>query len=197
MAGDERNQIGQRIAQARRQKGYTQKQMAEIVGVSARMMRNIEAGARGPYKYLAQISEATAKPLEWFHGVAFGDQSREMAKLRDRVAELESKVDGLASQRDEDGEDLRVSRNVPLQTGPREPKPDIRLDCILEGEGGSDWEAVFKDAGVHLGTSVRPVEVVMRFDPNGGKNPFERDPGWTSSYKYRLIVERFIPKRPR
>lgn len=56
-----------RIGQARRFKGYTQQQLADLVGVSLRAYQNWERGANDPtIGGLRRISAATGFPIMWF-----------------------------------------------------------------------------------------------------------------------------------
>ena len=55
-----RDSLGDRIAQARRDAGLTQSQLADLVGLKARQIQNYEAGDSNPYRKLSQIApEAT------------------------------------------------------------------------------------------------------------------------------------------
>ena len=51
-------ELKDRIARLRRMRGYTQAELAEMAGVSARALQNYEAGTRTPKKdTLAKIAE--------------------------------------------------------------------------------------------------------------------------------------------
>jgi transcriptional regulator with XRE-family HTH domain len=55
---DERRAIGTRIANARRQAGLTQRELAARLGVTPRSIQNYEAGIAIPYKHLRRIEAA-------------------------------------------------------------------------------------------------------------------------------------------
>jgi DNA-binding XRE family transcriptional regulator len=56
--------VGQRIAAARREHGFTQKQLAERLGVSVWLVDQLEAGAVAPDRYLEPIAEATSVAVD-------------------------------------------------------------------------------------------------------------------------------------
>ena len=68
--------IGARIAQARREAGLTQEELADLVGVSTRSFQGYESGAVVPYKHLGKISEIVRRPVPWF---LHGDEATETA----------------------------------------------------------------------------------------------------------------------
>jgi DNA-binding XRE family transcriptional regulator len=55
-----------RVVQARREAGLTQKALAERLGVSLWTVERVENGTANPTDHLASVSEATGKPLDWF-----------------------------------------------------------------------------------------------------------------------------------
>jgi transcriptional regulator with XRE-family HTH domain len=57
--------IGGRIARARRERGLTQEELAELVGVSPRSIQGYEAGKIVPYRRLGRIAEVTERDLRW------------------------------------------------------------------------------------------------------------------------------------
>jgi len=61
--------IGERIKQARLEAGFTQDQLAELIGVGMRQVQYYEAGESDPYRKLSRIAEVTHKPIGWLlHG---------------------------------------------------------------------------------------------------------------------------------
>jgi transcriptional regulator with XRE-family HTH domain len=58
--------VKDKIREAREASGMTQQDLARAVGVTVRAVQNWEAGTRGPWRYLAEIAEATEKPLTFF-----------------------------------------------------------------------------------------------------------------------------------
>jgi transcriptional regulator with XRE-family HTH domain len=57
--------IGWRIARARKERGLTQEELAELIGVSPRSIQGYEAGKVVPYRRLAQLAEVTNRELGW------------------------------------------------------------------------------------------------------------------------------------
>ena len=57
--------IGWRIARARKERGLTQEELAELIGVSPRSIQGYEAGKVVPYRRLAQLAEVTNRELVW------------------------------------------------------------------------------------------------------------------------------------
>jgi transcriptional regulator with XRE-family HTH domain len=58
-------EIGSRIAEARRRSGLTQRELAEILGVTTRTVQNYEAGVAVPYKHLRRIESLAHKRPGW------------------------------------------------------------------------------------------------------------------------------------
>lgn len=62
-------EIGQRIAQARKEAGMNQDELAELVDVSRRSLQGYEAGEVIPYKHFRTLAEVLNRPVGWFlHG---------------------------------------------------------------------------------------------------------------------------------
>src|SRR5207244_3667878 len=57
--------IGPRLAQARKEAGLTQEQLAGLVGVTPRSIQGYEAGKVLPYRHLKRLEEVTGKPPSW------------------------------------------------------------------------------------------------------------------------------------
>lgn len=90
-------QIGQRIAQARREVGLNQEELADLMGVSTRSLQGYEAGDVIPYRHFERLSGIVRKPVEW---LLHGDQPaaepatvEEIRQVRADVAELRAKAD--------------------------------------------------------------------------------------------------------
>lgn len=58
--------IGQRIAQARKEAGMTQEDVADVATFSRRSLQDYESGATLPYKHLREISALLGRPVGWF-----------------------------------------------------------------------------------------------------------------------------------
>jgi hypothetical protein len=82
----------ERVAQARREAGLTQKALAERLGVSLWTVERVENGSASPTDHLVTVSEATGKPLDWF-----------LAEPHDRTIQRTDASIGSATVRTEGG----------------------------------------------------------------------------------------------
>src|SRR4051794_7778235 len=78
MAQFEAKEIGARIAQARKEAGLTQEELAELAPFSYRSLQDYERGLTIPYRQLRDISKLLGQPVEWF---LRGDEAEEPAML--------------------------------------------------------------------------------------------------------------------
>lgn len=69
----------ERVAEARRKRGLTQKELATNLGVSIWHVDRIEAGQEDPGSYLKAIADATDRDEEWFRPSAIVDKSTALA----------------------------------------------------------------------------------------------------------------------
>ena len=60
-----RQEIGRRIAQARRDRGLTQKQLAELTGVKERSVQAWEQGETNPYRRMRALERVLELPGSW------------------------------------------------------------------------------------------------------------------------------------
>lgn len=103
--------IGARIAQARRESGLTQEELADLAGVSTRSWQGYEAGEVVPYKHMARISEITRRSVAWLiHG-----DIEEDASVRDRLERIEGQLGEILVALDKPDGDGAVTSPV----GPR------------------------------------------------------------------------------
>jgi transcriptional regulator with XRE-family HTH domain len=61
-----RERIGARIAQARKAQGLTQRDFAELLGVTVRSLQHYEAGRIVPYRHFPRMEAVTSKRPGWF-----------------------------------------------------------------------------------------------------------------------------------
>jgi transcriptional regulator with XRE-family HTH domain len=61
-----RERIGARIAQARKAQGLTQRDFAELLGVTVRSLQHYEAGTIVPYRHFPRMEAVTSKRPGWF-----------------------------------------------------------------------------------------------------------------------------------
>lgn len=80
-------EIGKRIQQARKEAGgMTQRELADLLGVTERSVAAYEAGDVVPYRYLRQLESALGRPAAWF---LYGDEVRPDAMLENQEKILE------------------------------------------------------------------------------------------------------------
>jgi transcriptional regulator with XRE-family HTH domain len=100
MAQFEAKEIGARIALARKEKGLTQEELAELAPFSTRSLQDYERGEIIPYRQMRDIAKLLDRPVEWF---LHGEQPDEPAIL-EQLAEIDRKLtavlDGLSSRDD-------------------------------------------------------------------------------------------------
>jgi len=92
MSQFEAKEIGARIAQARREAGLTQQQLAELAPFSARSLQDYETGVTIPYRQLREIGKLLDRPIEWFLHGETEDKAGAIAELR---AHLDERFDEL------------------------------------------------------------------------------------------------------
>lgn len=81
--------IGARIAQARREAGLTQEELADLVGVSTRSLQGYESGDVVPYRHLGKLGEVLSRPVAWLlHGEAAEDEATNAERLERIEAQL-------------------------------------------------------------------------------------------------------------
>lgn len=66
MAQFEAQEIGARIQQARKEKGLTQEELAEMASFSKRSLQDYETGQTIPYRQLQELGRLLGRPTEWF-----------------------------------------------------------------------------------------------------------------------------------
>jgi transcriptional regulator with XRE-family HTH domain len=99
MRHNQEGTIGQRIAQARREAGLTQEELARLIGVTTRSVQGYEAGNVIPFRHLSKLEGATGKSRGW---LLYGDEDSES------VGEVASALGALVAQIAEDAE--RIAR---------------------------------------------------------------------------------------
>lgn len=93
----EERDVCARIKQARKEKGLTQQEMADLLNVEKRTYQNYE-DYRVPYKLLDKIAKLVAKPPEW---LLYGDGPEylnRMARVEERLEQMSSQLDRLLKQ---------------------------------------------------------------------------------------------------
>jgi len=88
-----RKLLGERIREFRKAKGYTQEQLAELVGVEPRHISRIEGGYNSPsIERLAKISGALEVPIkELFDYMHLNDSE-------DRLKDIETTIGGMSEE---------------------------------------------------------------------------------------------------
>lgn len=83
-------EIGARIAQSRREAGgMTQRELADLIGVTERSVAAYEAGDVVPYRFMRKIEDILAKPAAW---ILYGEEATP-SHMEDRLTALERKID--------------------------------------------------------------------------------------------------------
>lgn len=59
-------EIGGRIAQARRERGLTQEELAGSGTFSKRSLQDYESGLTIPFRHLRELSQLLDQPVQWF-----------------------------------------------------------------------------------------------------------------------------------
>lgn len=98
MAELQRQEIIERIRQARNEAGLTQPQMAELLDVAQRTYQNYERD-RVPWSLMGRISDISGRSLRWLlHGE---DDAEPSMAVMQRLGALEIKLDRLLARLDE------------------------------------------------------------------------------------------------
>lgn len=86
----EREAIGQRIAQARRESGgMTQPELADVLNVTVRQLQNYEAGETVPWKHFQTLERVFKRPLQWWlHGEEEPAPDAGVVERLDRIEQL-------------------------------------------------------------------------------------------------------------
>jgi transcriptional regulator with XRE-family HTH domain len=82
-------EIGARIAEARRERGLTQEQLATMASFSKRSLQDYETGVSVPYRHLRELNSLLGRPVDWF---LHGDQ-RSALVGGDRLDRFEEKLE--------------------------------------------------------------------------------------------------------
>lgn len=86
----EAKEIGERIAQARLERGLTQEELAEMASFSKRSLQDYETGVTIPYRHLRELGRLLGKATEWF---LYGKGEEDLSD--DRVERLIGSVAGI------------------------------------------------------------------------------------------------------
>jgi transcriptional regulator with XRE-family HTH domain len=119
--------IGRRIAQARREAGLTQEELAGLIGVTTRSVQGYEAGTVTPFRHLRKLEEVTEKPRGWLlygegsgaGGDGVGDVATKLAELVAQIAEDAERIANAAEQL----ERTRSVEQLPLAEQPERGRP--------------------------------------------------------------------------
>jgi len=97
-------EIGSRIAQARKETGgMTQRELAELIGVTERSIAAYEAGDVVPYRFLRDLERVLGVEAAWLlHGdeVMKTAESRQLDEMLVMLRELRTEVDALRREQD-------------------------------------------------------------------------------------------------
>ena len=122
VVNEDRAAVGRRIGQARRERGFTQADLASrIGGVSLGLVDRYESGKADPSEKLAQIAEVTGRPISWFterHDGESGYEAKLPAALGRQIAE--SRVQLGVTRREPPDERLGAAHDEPGSQPPTE-----------------------------------------------------------------------------
>lgn len=90
--------IGARIATARKEAGLTQEELADLVQVSTRSLQGYEAGDVVPYRHINKLGEVLQRPVGW---ILHGESEPEETRL-DRIEAQLAEIRGLLASRAQD-----------------------------------------------------------------------------------------------
>lgn len=89
-------EVGRRIAQARKEfdgRGMTQKDLADLLGVSERSVAAYEGGEVIPYRFIRKLEECLERPAAWFlHGTEVVDRDEQLQEILDILKTIRSEV---------------------------------------------------------------------------------------------------------
>lgn len=111
--------IGARIAAARKEAGLTQEELADLVGVSTRSLQGYESGAVIPYRHMAKIADVAQRPVAWLlHGDEAEDEatnSERLARIEAQLAEIRGLLARAAGQDEDPPSDERAHHAQPTE----------------------------------------------------------------------------------
>jgi len=81
-------EIGRRIAQARKEAGLTQQELADRLHVTRRSVQGYESGSVVPYKRLHTLADALGRPAGWFLSGDLNTHAPSEADLRKGLRQL-------------------------------------------------------------------------------------------------------------
>lgn len=92
--------IGARIATARKEAGLTQEELADLVQVSTRSLQGYEAGDVVPYRHISKLGEVLKRPVAWIlHGESEPEETR-LDRIEAQLAEIRGLLAGQARAED-------------------------------------------------------------------------------------------------
>lgn len=121
------DEIGARIAQARKERGLTQEQLAGMASFSQRSLQDYERGVTIPYRHMRELAKLLRRPEEWF---LYGDpepaERTDPPAIRAPVVEVAELL-------------TLLDRATPEEIAARQPKVAelanvMRLAALLAGE---------------------------------------------------------------
>jgi len=81
--------IGARIAAARKEAGLTQEELADLIRVSTRSLQGYEGGEVIPYRHMGRLAEVLKRPAGW---LLHGDQDESDATNAERLERIEAQL---------------------------------------------------------------------------------------------------------
>ena len=89
-------EVGRRIAQARKEvngRGMTQRELADLLGVSERSVAAYETGEVIPYRFMKDLERVLDRPVAWFlHGAEVVDRDEQLVEVLTQLRALRADV---------------------------------------------------------------------------------------------------------
>lgn len=108
--------VGLRLKEIRQQRGITQKEVAEIIGVSVSYVKNTERGSKPSIEYLFSFSDEYSVSIDWLLKGVHSTQKIEVIPDPD----LKDMIDILTALMGSSNSDLRGWTKIQFQNAYRE-----------------------------------------------------------------------------
>jgi transcriptional regulator with XRE-family HTH domain len=140
---DQSTDVGQRIADARRASGLSQRALAERLGISLGQLDAWEVGRSDPSSELHRVAEATGRSERWLQSREEGHNPDELTEQGDDqlLADLGRRIPNEAVDTEVADEAPAAERDLPVKTAPAEvAKPD---ELPVDAEPDDELDRLF------------------------------------------------------
>jgi transcriptional regulator with XRE-family HTH domain len=88
--GERAKEIGARIALARKEAdGMTQRELADLIGVTERSVAAYEAGEVIPYRFMRQLEQLLNRPASW---ILYGEQAAPADEVMEQLLKRQEEM---------------------------------------------------------------------------------------------------------